>query len=72
MKKNDFDTQEDYDDIIKSGTGTNYQNQTQTEEVVEEMEYDDIINSGSGTKYQNQTQTEEVIEEMEYDDIIHP
>jgi hypothetical protein len=60
----------EYDDIIKSGTGTKYQNQIQTEEVLEEMEYDDIINSGSGTKYQNQTRTKAVIEEECYDDII--
>lgn len=37
-----FDTEEVYDDIIKSGTGTNYQNQTQTEDILQE-EYDDII-----------------------------
>ena len=37
-----FDTEEAYDNIIKSGTGTNYQNQTQTEDILQE-EYDNII-----------------------------
>lgn len=34
--------EEEYDDIIKSGVGTNYQNQTQTKDILQE-EYDDII-----------------------------
>ena len=65
----DSDTQEEYDDIIKSGIGPKYQNQTRTKVVMEEEYYDDIIKSGTGTKYQNSTQTEKVTEE-EYDDII--
>lgn len=69
-KKCDFDAQEDYDDLIISRTSTKYQNQTRTEQVIEEVEYDDTIKLGTGIKYQNQTRTKAVIVEECYDDII--
>jgi hypothetical protein len=43
----------EYDDIIKAGAGTKYQNQIRTKAAIEEECYDDII-------YQNQDKRKEI------------